>query len=48
MPQTFLAESEEHFQAVEELFWEYLEWANSKLERYYSFTVEIQSMRLKL
>jgi len=45
MSNKFQAQTKQHFREVEELFWEYLEWANGQLDQHYGFTADIESMQ---
>lgn len=45
MPTIYQAKTEAHIQSVEELFWEYLQWANGELDRHYGFTADIEAMQ---
>jgi GNAT superfamily N-acetyltransferase len=44
MIQLMIANKEEHAQPIRELFWEYLQWANTKVEENFGVSFDIASM----
>jgi len=44
MVQIIIATQEEHTQPIRELFWEYLQWANAKVEENFGVSFDIASM----
>ena len=44
MIQIIIADKEDHAQSIRELFWEYLQWANAKVEENFGVSFDIATM----